>query len=61
MNTVYVTTILCQEIQVPEEYNEQDIYNFLAEHQSFRDAFCKTSDESFKITDIQVVTESINE
>lgn len=60
---VYVTTIIRQEIEVPEGTDKQDIFNFLAENQSFRDAFCGVSTDAgeFRITDIQVVDEDIED
>ena len=56
---VYVTTVLRQEIEVPEGTDKQDVYNFLAEYQSFRDAFCDSSDGEMKITDIEVIDEEV--
>lgn len=56
---VYVTTTLRQEIEVPEGTDKQDVYNFLAEYQSFRDAFCERGDGEMKITDIEVVDEEV--
>lgn len=56
---VYVTTVLRQEIEVPEGTEKQDVYNFLAECQSFRDAFCEASDGEMKITDIEVIDEEV--
>ena len=55
----YVTTVLRQEIEVPEGTDKQDVYNFLAEYQSFRDAFCDSSDGEMKITDIEVIDEEV--
>ena len=58
---VYVTTTLRQEVEVPEGTDKQDVYNFLAEHQSFRDAFCGVSTDAgmMRITDIEVVDEEV--
>lgn len=56
---VMVTTTLRQEIEVPEGTDKQDVYNFLAEFQSFRDAFCGTDDGLMKITDIEVIDEEV--
>ena len=55
----YVTTVLRQEIEVPEGTDKQDVYNFLAEYQSFRDAFCDSGDGEMKITDIEVIDEEV--
>lgn len=59
----YVTTVLRQEIEVPEGTGKQDVLNFLAENQSFRDAFCGVSTDlgTMRITDIEVVDEEITE
>lgn len=59
----YVTTVLRQEIEVPEGVTKQDVYHFLAENQSFRDAFCGVSTDlgMIRITDIEVVEESVTE
>ena len=59
----YVTTVLRQEIEVPNGTDKQDVYNFLAENQSFRDAFCGVSTDlgEMRITDIQVVEEDVTE
>ena len=57
----YVTTVLRQEIEVPEGTEKQEVYNFLAENQSFRDAFCGVSTDAglFRITDIEVIDEEV--
>lgn len=56
-----VTTTLVQEIEVPEGTDKQALLNFLAEHQSFRDAFVGVSDEDqeFRITDVEVLIETV--
>lgn len=58
-----VETTLIQWIEVPEGTDQQDIYNFLAEHQSFRDAFVGVSTDlgEMRITDIDVVLEEVLE
>ena len=58
-----VETTIIQWIDVPEGSDKQDVFNFLAEHQSFRDAFMGVSDEeqTFRITDIEVVYEEVVE
>jgi hypothetical protein len=58
-----VTTILRQEIEVPEGTDRQGVLEFLAEHQSFSEAFIGVSDmtQRFRIVDISVVEEEITE
>lgn len=59
----YVTTTIRQEIEVPEGWTKQDVYNFLAENQSFRDAFAGMSDaeQIARVVDIMVLEEEITE
>jgi hypothetical protein len=59
----FVTTILRQEIEVPEGTGREDVLEFLAENQSFTDAFVGVSDmtQRFRIVDISVVEEEITE
>jgi hypothetical protein len=58
-----VTTILRQEIEVPEGTSREDVLEFLAENQSFSEAFIGVSDmtQRFRIIDISVVEEEITE
>ena len=58
-----VTTILRQEIEVPEGTDRQSVLEFLAENQSFSEAFIGVSDpfQRFRILDISVVEEEITE
>jgi hypothetical protein len=58
-----VETTIVQWIDVPEGSDQQDVFNFLAEVQSFRDAFVGVSDEAqtFRITDVEVVYEEVIE
>ena len=58
-----VTTVLRQEIEVPEGTDRQSVLEFLAENQSFTDAFVGVSDmtQRFRIVDISVVEEEITE
>ena len=58
-----VTTILRQVIEVPEGTGREDVLEFLAENQSFTDAFLGVSDmtQRFRIVDISVVEEEITE
>jgi hypothetical protein len=59
----FVTTILRQEIEVPEGTDRQSVLEFLAENQSFSEAFIGVSDmtQRFRIVDISVVEEEITE
>jgi len=63
MTIAKVETTLIQWIEVPEGSDQQDVFNFLAEYQSFRDAFQGVSDleQTFRITDVQVVLEEVLE
>jgi hypothetical protein len=58
-----VTTVLRQEIEVPEGTRREDVLEFLAENQSFSEAFIGVSDmtQRFRIIDISVVEEEITE
>ena len=58
-----VTTVLRQEIEVPEGTDRQSVLEFLAENQSFSEAFIGVSDtfQRFRIMDINVVEEEITE
>ena len=58
-----VETTLIQWIDVPEGTDQQDVFNFLAEYQSFRDAFQGVSDaeQTMRITDVEVVFEEVLE
>ena len=55
-----VVTTLRQTIEVPEDYDKQDILNFLASQQSFNDAFKGLEDDAYPgitIRDIEVIEE----
>ena len=58
-----ITTVLRQEIEVPEGTDRQSVLEFLAENQSFSEAFIGVSDmtQRFRIVDISVVEEEITE
>ena len=58
-----VTTILRQHIEVPEGTSRESVLEFLADNQSFTDAFQGVSDvnQQFRIVDINVVEEEITE
>lgn len=59
----YVTTILRQEIEVPEGWDKHDVYDFLGEVQSFRTAFQGVSNENqtARILDVEVVEETVED
>lgn len=59
----FVTTILRQEIEVPEGWEREDVLDFLAEHQSFRTAFQGVGnvEQTAQIVDLEVVEEEITE
>ena len=59
----YVTTILRQEIEVPDDWEREHIYDFLGEYQSFRTAFQGVSneDQTARIVDIMVLEEEVTE
>ena len=58
-----VETTIIQWIEVPEGTDQQDVLNFLAEHQSFSSAFQGVSDaeQTMRITDIEVILEEVLE
>jgi hypothetical protein len=59
----YVTTILRQEMEVPDNWEREDVLDFLGEFQSFRTAFQGVSneDQTARIIDLVVVEEEITE
>jgi hypothetical protein len=59
----YVTTILRQELEVPDDWEREDVLDFLSEYQSFRTAFQGVSneDQTARIIDLVVVEEEITE
>ena len=63
MKTAMVTTIIRQEIEVPDDWEREDIYDFLAEYQSFRTAFQGVSneDQTARIVDLGVLEEEVTE
>ena len=60
---VIVRTELYQELMVPEDWDRYDVYDFLAEHQSFRTAFQGVSneDQTARIVDLGVVEEVVEQ
>jgi hypothetical protein len=63
MKKVIVETLLTQELEVPDEWDRLDVFDFLAENQSFRTAFQGVSneDQTARIIDLGVVTETVTE
>ena len=63
MKTAMITTIIRQEIEVPDNWEREDVYDFLAENQSFRTAFqgVSNADQTARIVDIMVLEEEITE
>ena len=63
MKKVIVRTELMQELLVPESWDRFDVFDFLAENQSFRTAFQGVSneDQTARIVDLGVVTETVTE
>jgi hypothetical protein len=63
MKTVRVETLLVQEIEVPEDWTREHVFDFLAEYQSFRTAFQGVSDEdqTARIVDLLVLEERVTE
>ena len=63
MKKVIVRTELMQELLVPEDWAREDVFDFLAEYQSFRGAFQGVSneDQSARIVDVGVVIERVTE
>jgi len=63
MKTVMITTILRQELEVPDSWEREDVYDFLGEYQSFRTAFQGVSneDQTARIVDLGVLEEEVTE
>ena len=63
MKKVIVETLLTQELEVPESWDRYDVFDFLAEHQSFRTAFQGVSneDQTARIVDLGVVIETVEQ
>jgi HrpA-like RNA helicase len=59
-----VITTIRQTIEVPEDYDKQDILNFLASQQSFNDAFRGLENDAYpgvSITEIEVIDEEFDD
>ena len=61
MKKVIVRTLLTQELNVPDEWEREDVLDFLAEYQSFRSAFQGVGDDKAKIDDIYVIEEVVEQ
>lgn len=63
MKKVIVRTLLTQELEVPEDWDRLDVFDFLGEYQSFRTAFQGVSneDQTARIIDIGVVEEVVEQ
>jgi len=63
MKKVIVRTLLTQELEVPDSWDRLDVFDFLAEHQSFRTAFQGVSneDQTARIIDLGVVEEVVEQ
>ena len=63
MKKVIVETVLTQELEVPESWDRFDVFDFLAENQSFRTAFQGVSneDQTARIIDLCITTETVTE
>ena len=63
MKTVRVETLLIQELEVPDDWAREDVFDFLAENQSFRTAFqgVSNTDQTARIVDLGVVEERVTE
>lgn len=61
--TVRVETLIVQDLEVPVEWDREEVYDFLAEFQSFRTAFQGVSneDQTARIVDVGVLTEEVIE
>lgn len=60
---VLVETLLTQELEVPEDWTREEVFDFLAECQSFRTAFQGVSneDQTARIIDLGVIEERVTE
>ena len=63
MKKVFVQTVLMQELEVPESWEKEDVFDFLGEYQSFRTAFQGVSneDQTARILDVGVVIEEVTQ
>ena len=63
MKTVRVETLITQELEVPDSWEREDVFDFLGVFQSFRTAFQGVSneDQTARIVDLIVVDEKVTE
>lgn len=63
MKTVRVETLLVQELEVPDDWDKLDVFDFLSECQSFRTAFQGVSneDQTARIIDLSVADEVVKQ
>jgi len=63
MKTVRVETLLVQELEVPDDWEREHVYDFLGEYQSFRTSFQGVSneDQTARIVDLMVLEETVTE
>jgi hypothetical protein len=58
---VKVEAVVSLYITVPNEASKDDIYSFVANNVSYRDAFLGVADDDSRITDVIVVDEEIRD
>ena len=63
MKKVIVRTLLTQELEVPDDWEREDVFDFLGEYQSFRDAFqgVSNTDQTARIIDLGVAEEVVEQ
>ena len=59
---VDVITTIRQTVEVPEDYDKQEVLNFLASQQSFRDAFVGLDNDAYDmvIREVEVIDEEFD-
>lgn len=59
---VDVITTIRQTVEVPEDYDKQEVLNFLASQQSFRDAFVGLENDAYDmvIREVEVIDEEFD-
>jgi len=58
---VKVEAVVSLYITVPDETSKDDVYSFMANNVSYRDAFLGVADDTNRITDVIVVDEEIRD
>ena len=61
LRTSIVTTLRFEIEHEGEISDKQDVYNFLAHHTSFTDAFAGATDGEFTIVDVDVIDDDIED